>query len=83
MTRFSFTALSCFLAVSSLHGLQTSAQTNERLLEERLISPAVYELLKSRNANTRYERLEAVQQACTAGQLPPSDCANTKRRREY
>ena len=47
---------------------------NERLLQERLISPAVYELLNRRGATTREQRIEVVQDACAERQLPPSDC---------
>ncbi|ABM78041.1 Hypothetical protein P9303_12941 [Prochlorococcus marinus str. MIT 9303] len=52
-------------------------------MQERLISPAVYELLNSRGANTPLERLEVIQEACGAHQLSPSDCGNTRRWREY
>jgi len=83
MNDFPLAALCVSLAVLSLHGLHASAQTNQRLLEEGLISPAVYELLNRRGADTREERMQAVQEACSSGQLPPSDCANTRRRREY
>ena len=83
MNDFPLAALCVSLAVSSLNGLHASAQTNQRLLEEGLISPAVYELLNRRGADTRKERMQAVQEACSSGQLPPSDCANTRRRREY
>jgi len=83
MNNASLAALCVSLAVSSLYGLQASTQTNQRLLEEGLISPAVYELLKRRGADTREERMQAVQEACLSGNLPPSDCANTRRRREY
>ena len=72
----------CFsLAISALHWIQASAQTNQQLLQERLISPAVYELLKGRGAETPFERLEVIQEACRARQLPPSDCGSSKRRR--
>ena len=74
MTRTHFFSLCCSLAVLSLQGLHTSAQTNERLLQERLISPAVYELLNRRGATTREQRIEVVQGACAERQLPPSDC---------
>ena len=83
MNNASFAALCVSLAVSSLNGLNASAQTNQRLLEEGLISPAVYEILNRRGADTREERMQALQEACSLGQLPPSDCANTRRRREY
>ncbi len=74
MTRLHLFSLCCSLVVLSLQGLHTSAQTNERLLQERLISPAVYELLHRRGATTRQQRIEVVQDACAERQLPPSDC---------
>ena len=74
MTRLHLFSLCCSLAVLSLQGLHTFAQTNERLLQERLISPAVYELLNRRGATTRQQRIEVVQDACAERQLPPSDC---------
>ncbi len=74
MTRAHLSSLCCSLAVLSLQGLHASAQTNERLLQERLISPAVYELLNRRGATTRQQRIEVVQDACAERQLPPSDC---------
>ena len=74
MTRTHLSSLCCSLAVLSLQGLHASAQTNERLLQERLISPAVYELLNRRGATTREQRIEVMQEACAARQLPPSDC---------
>ena len=74
MTRTHLSSLCCSLAVLSLQGLHTSAQTNERLLQERLISPAVYELLNRRGATTRQQRIEVVQDACAELQFPPNDC---------
>ena len=78
MTHTHLSALCCSLAVLSLQGLHTSAQTNERLLQERLISPAVYELLNRRGATTREQRIEVVQDACAEHQLPPSDCKSLR-----
>ena len=74
MTRTHRSVLSCSLAVFTLYGLHASAQTNERLLQERLISPAMYELLNRRGATTRLKRIEVVQEASAARELPPSDC---------
>ena len=74
----------CFsLVVSSLHGIQASSQTNQQLLQERLITPAVYVLLKSRGANTPAKRWEVIQTACSAGRLSPNECGTSRRRREY
>ena len=74
----------CFsLAISALQGIQAIAQTNQQLLQERLISPAVYELLNRRGAKTPVERLDVIQEACRARQLPPSDCGFSKRQRPY
>ena len=83
MTRNPLSALYFSLVISLLHGIQASAQTNQQLLQERLISPAVYELLNSRGANTPLERLEVIQEACGAHQLSRSDWGNTRRWREY
>jgi len=74
MTQPRLSALCCSLAFFSLQGLHASSQTNERLLQERLVSPAVYELLNRRGATTREQRIEVVQDACAEHQLPPSDC---------
>ncbi len=60
--------------------LHTFAQTNERLLQERLISPAVYKLLNRRGATTRAKRIEVVEEAFAANQLPPSDCESLRGR---
>ena len=78
MTQPHLSALCCSLAVFSLQGLHASSQTNERLLQERLISPAVYELLNRRGATTREQRIEVVQDACAEHQLPPSDCESLR-----
>ena len=81
MTRLHLFSLCCSLAVLLLQGLHTFAQTNERLLQERLITPAVYELLNRRGATSREQRIEVMREACTARQLPPSDCEPLSRRR--
>ena len=81
MTRIHLSALFCSLAGLSLHGLEAFAQTNELLLQERLISPAMYELLNRRGATTREKRIEVVLEACAARQLPPSDCEPLSGRR--
>ena len=74
----------CFsLAISATHEIQASAQTNQQLLQERLISPAVYELLNRHNATTPVKRLEVIQEACRASQLHPSDCGFPDKRRTY
>ena len=78
MTQPHLSALCFSLAVFSLQGLHASSQTNERLLQERLISPAVYELLNRRGATTREQRIEVVQDACAEHQLPPSDCESLR-----
>ena len=51
-----------------------SATTNEMLLKERLISPAVYELLKKDDATTSEKRYQVIRKACAARQLAPIDC---------
>ena len=74
-------ALCCSLAISALHEGQALAQTNQQLLQERLISPAVYELLNRRGATTPTKRLAVIQDACGAKKLPPSDCGFSRKRR--
>ena len=74
-------ALCCSLAILALHEGQASTQTNQQLLQERLISPAVYELLNRRGATTPTQRLAVIQDACGAKQLPPSDCGFSRKRR--
>lgn len=51
-----------------------SAMTNTTLLQEKLISPAVYELLNSHGATTSEQRFQVIRRACAAGQLAPIDC---------
>ena len=50
------------------------AQSNQVLLQERLISPAVYELLMQKGATTVEQRRHVIDAACQSGQLGPSDC---------
>ena len=50
------------------------AQSNQVLLQERLISPAVYELLMQKGATTVEQRKQAIEAACRSGQLGPHDC---------
>ena len=50
------------------------AQSNQVLLQERLISPAVYELLIQKGATTVEQRRQVIDAACQSGQLGPSDC---------
>ena len=57
------------------------AQTNQQLLQDGLISPLVFELLERRGAKTPEQRFEVIQQACSARQLPDSDCGTSRRRR--
>ncbi len=58
-----------------------SAMTNEMLLKERLISPAVYELLKSHDAATSEQGYQVIRKACAARQLAPIDCEPIIKRR--
>ena len=51
-----------------------SAMTNEMLLEQRLISPAIYELLNKHGATTPEKRQQIIGEACAARQLAPIDC---------
>ena len=57
-----------------LIGPAAAAYTNEWLMKERLISPAVYELLNRHNATTREQRQEVIQSACNERKLPAIDC---------
>ena len=43
-------------------GLPARSQTNKELLQERLISPTVYDLLEERGAVTPEQRIKAIQQ---------------------
>ena len=47
--------------------------TNEMLLEQRLISPAIYELLNKHGATTPEKRQQIIGEACAARQLTPID----------
>jgi hypothetical protein len=51
-----------------------SAMTNEMLLEQRLISPAIYKLLNKHGATTPEKRQQIIGEACAARQLTPIDC---------
>jgi len=76
MNRFPLRKLLITGAISSLlHLAPALAQTNERLMQERLISPEVNELLNRRGVTTREERMKVVQEACGTGELSESDCA--------
>ena len=68
---------------TAVHGIQASALTNQQLLKQRLITPAVYVLLNSHRANTPIKRWEVLQEACVAGRLSPGECGTSRRRREY
>lgn len=83
MTHTSFKTLCFSLVFTSLYGIHASALTNQRLLQERLITPAVYVLLKSHGANTPTKRWDVIQKACGAGRLSPAECGSFRRRREY
>ena len=63
-------------------GMPVLAQTNQELLQERLITPALYELLNSRGANTPEQRMEVIFEACQAGRLGPDVCYRPRRRRD-
>ena len=60
-------------------GVAASAQTNEMLFKERLISLPVYELLNSRGATTPEQRAQVIAEACRAGLLGPEDCVQRRR----
>lgn len=54
------------------------AQSNQVLLQERLISPAVNELLMQKGATTVEKRRQVIDAACQSGQLGPSDCSRPR-----
>ena len=56
-----------------------SAQTNEILLQERLISLPAYELLQQRGATTPEQRSQVIAEACRSGVLGPEDCVHGRR----
>ena len=69
------------LGIGLLCGGQALAQTNQQLLQDGLISPAVFELLQRRGAKTSDQRFEVIRQACSARELAPIDCGTSRRRR--
>ena len=74
--------LTLVVAAFSL-GLSAHAQTNRELLQERLISPTVYNLLVERGADTPEQRIKVIQQACLTGVLAGDDCYSDRDRRRY
>ena len=72
-----------FLAIAMLGWLAAvtpaSAQTNEILLQERLISLPVYELLQQRGATTPEQRSQVIAEACRSGVLGLEDCVQRRR----
>ena len=60
----------------------SAAQTNKALLQERLISPAVFELLLRRGATTPEQRRQVIGEACKTGQLGAGDCPQQRQRRD-
>ena len=63
-----------FLQIVVALSASAFAQSNQVLLQERLISPAVYELLMQKGATTFEQRRQVIDAACRSGQLGPSDC---------
>ena len=59
----------------------STAQTNEVLLQQRLISPTVFELLQQRGATTPEQRLQVIGEACRTGRLTAGDCLQRRRDR--
>ena len=59
----------------------SAAQTNEVLLQERLISPTVFELLQQRGVTTPEQRLRVIAEACRTGRLTAGDCLQLQRDR--
>ncbi|WP_166016244.1 hypothetical protein [Synechococcus sp. HB1133] len=76
--------LFCVVVASSASVLltwPTAAQTNEALLRDRLISPAVFELLQRHGATTPEQRLQVIGEACRSGRLGVGDCPQRRLRR--
>lgn len=48
--------------------------TNKVLIKQRLISPAVYELLNKHGATNTEKRQHIIGEACAAHQLAPINC---------
>ena len=67
------------LTALGLLAIPVSAQTNDMLLKERLISLPVYELLNSRGATTPEQRIQVISEACRDGLLGPDDCVQRRR----
>lgn len=67
------------LTALGLFAIPVSAQTNDMLLKERLISLPVYELLNSRGATTPEQRIQVISEACRDGLLGPDDCVQRRR----
>lgn len=61
-------------------GMPVLAQTNEELLQERLITPALYELLNRSGAHTPEARTRVIVEACQTNQLGPDVCDRPRRR---
>ena len=59
----------------------SAAQTNEALLQERLMSLAVFELLLRRVATTPEQRRQVIGEACRTWQLGAGDCPQQRQRR--
>ena len=67
------------LTALGLLAIPVTAQTNETLLKERLISLPVYELLNKRGAKTPEQRIQVISEACRDGLLGPDDCVQRSR----
>ena len=67
------------LTALGLLAIPVTAQTNETLLKERLISLPVYELLNKRGAKTSEQRIQVISEACRDGLLGPDDCVQRRR----
>ena len=63
---------------------ETSLVANQqKLLQDGLISPLVFELLERQGAKTPEQRYAVIQGACRASRLPVIDCGASRRRRNY
>ena len=72
MGKLSWVVVAC--AAGIVLAWPSAAQTNEALLQERLISPAVFELLLRRGATTPEQRRQVIGEACKTWQLGAAHC---------
>ena len=67
-----------FVHLAVARSASALAQSSKVLLQERLISPAVYKLLMQKGATTVEQRKQVIDAACRSGQLGPTDCSRQR-----